>query len=113
MCFFTTCSGSPTTRGVYLTTCSGSPTTNSVSLPTCSGSPTTGGVYVTTYSGSSTTSKTKFKCNECDLSCAIKAKLKKHVKSHHTHESIPQMDGNDTINEVLENVECSAEKCET
>ena len=36
-----------------------------------------------------------------------------HLKSADTNESIPQMDGNDTINEVLENVECSAEKCET
>ena len=56
-------------------------------------------------------SQTKFKCNECDLSCESKAKLQNHMKSVHIHESIPQMDGNDTINqEVLENVEDSGEK---
>ena len=54
--------------------------------------------------------KMKFKCNECDFFCDTNIKLKKHMKASHTHGNIPQIDGNDTIDEEeQESVEYSTE----
>ena len=52
----------------------------------------------------------KFKCNECVFHGESKAKQKNHMKAGPTLDNIPQMDGNDTLNEeVLEKAENSVE----